>query len=85
MPERFDSSHLCGWEGNTYAHEVHGLLGAVGEHLGHGELPTQLISTDEELLARLGYKQGSTTCFYFQRCHALIQPYVRVESWAGLV
>ena len=68
-----------------YEHEVHEVLGAPGEHLENEEFPTQPMSKDEELLARLGYKQGSTTCFYLQRCPALIQPSVRVESWTGFV
>ena len=66
-------------------HGVRESLGAPGEHLENEELLGQLMSKDEELLARLGYKQGSTTSFCFQRCPALIQPYVRVESWVGFV
>lgn len=68
-----------------HKHKVHESLGAPEEHLEHEELPTQLLSKDEEMLALLGYKQGIRTSFYLQRCPALIQPYVRVESWAGPV
>lgn len=35
------------------------LLGAPGEHRENEQGPTQLMSEDEGLLARLGYKQGS--------------------------
>jgi hypothetical protein len=54
---------------NMYEHEIHQLLGAPGQHLENEELPsTQLLSKDEEMLARMGYKQGSTACLYLQRC-----------------
>ena len=47
-----------GGKGNMHKHEVP-LLGTPGEHLENEELPTQSMSNDEGLLARLGYKQGS--------------------------
>ena len=45
-------------KGNMYLREDP-LLDAPEEHLEHEQLPTHLMSKDEGLLARLGYKQGS--------------------------
>ncbi|RFU24990.1 hypothetical protein B7463_g11350, partial [Scytalidium lignicola] len=57
LPVSSPSTIIRGWKGNTYEREVPGLLGRPEEHLGHGEFPTQAMSEDEQLLARLGYKQ----------------------------
>lgn len=61
MPGLSDSSPnatLHGGEVNGSNHEVP-LLGALGNHLAHEELPAPSMSKDEGLLAHLGYKQGN--------------------------
>lgn len=65
MPEHseFSSSNaiLRGGKGNVYGHKVDELLGGSREQLNNEELPKQQpMSKDEEMLALLGYKQGSS-------------------------
>ena len=76
----FSSSNaiLRGRKGDVYEHKVDELLGGSREQLNNEELPKQQpMSKDAEMLALLGYKQGSDqkiTCVsVFQRCSALIQ------------
>lgn len=85
MPENSESSSNALFRGGKGKVYEYGLLGGSREQLNDEELPKQPMSKDEEVLALLGYKQGSKTCVSFQRCSPLIQTHCRVESWARSV
>lgn len=67
MAELSDSSSdavVIGPRDDKNEQEVRGLLNASGRHLEHGALSA---SNDEERLAGLGYKQGSSETYLAQK------------------